>query len=157
MDLDHIDRKQCDKGDDQHGQGDGRGAGVIDVIELLHDDVGYDLGVILGAVAGNVDDTAVFAEAPGKSQAEARQQGRPQFREDDAPEMVNCDAPSILPASSYVGSSFSRTGWIERTTNGMPTKDHGDGQTDLGVGDLDAIAGKETVRRSPYRNRAWKG
>ena len=54
-------------------------AGVVDVIELLHDDVGYDLGVILGAVAGNVDDTAVFAKAPGKGQAKTGQESRSQL------------------------------------------------------------------------------
>lgn len=78
--------------------------------------------MMLGTVAGNVDDAAVFAEAPAKARPKPvnradRSSGKMMRRK-----MVNCDAPSMLPASSYVGSSFSRTGWIERTTNGMPTK-----------------------------------
>ena len=56
--LNHIDGKQHGKGDDEHDQGDGRSAGIVDVIKLLHDDVRDDLSVVLGTVAGNVNDSA---------------------------------------------------------------------------------------------------
>ena len=157
MDLDHIDRKQCDKGDDQHGQGDGRGDGVIDVIELLHDDVRNDLRMMLGTVARNVDDAAVFAEAPGKSQAEARQQSRPQFREDDAPENGE------LRRAEHAARFFIRRvellqDRLDRADDKRDAdEDHGDGQADLGIGDLDAIAGKETSEEARIGIELGKG
>lgn len=98
------------------------GAGVIDAIELLHDDVRNDLRMMLGTVAGNVDDAAVFAEAPGKSQAEARQQGRPQFREDDAPENGELRRAEHAARFFIRRSSFQDPAESSGRRTGMPTK-----------------------------------
>lgn len=110
--------------------------------------VGNDLGVMLGTVAGNIDDAAVFAETPGKGQAKACQQSRPQFRENDAPE--NGERRCAEHAARFF---IRRVELFQDRLDGPddegnPDEDHGDGQADLGIGNLYAVAGKETAEEA---------
>jgi len=99
--------------------------------------------VILGAVAGNVDDTAVFAKAPGKGQAKTGQESRSQLGKDDPPE------DGKLRRAEHAARLFiGRVQIFQDRLNGADDEgnadeDQGDDQADMGIGDGNAVTCKE--------------
>ena len=72
-----------DEGDEQHDGGDGRGAGVVELLEPDDDEERRDLRDE-GNVAGDEDHRAVFADGAGERQREAGEDRRQQRRQHDA-------------------------------------------------------------------------
>ena len=100
--------------------------------------------MILGAVAGNVDDTAVFAKPRAKARAKTRyRRSRSQLGKDDPPE------DGKLRRAEHAARLFiGRVQIFQDRLNGADDEgnadeDQGDDQADMGIGDGNAVTCKE--------------
>ena len=83
--LQVIDGEQEQEGNHQHDDGQRGGAGVVELVQLVHDQQRDNLRLHRD-VAGDENDRAVFAEGARERQREAGEQRGHHHRQDDAPE-----------------------------------------------------------------------
>src|SRR5688572_12948551 len=81
--LDQIDQQEEDEGGDEHDHRDRRSAVVVVLLELRDDEQRDDLAMV-GLVARDENDGAVFAQRASKRHGEARDQRRCQLGQDNA-------------------------------------------------------------------------
>src|SRR5215813_14469081 len=85
--LQHVDGEEKDERGDQHQGGDHGGAGIIELLELDHDQKRNDFRIARD-VAGDEDHRAVFADGARERQGEAGHQGGEDRRKYHSPEDV---------------------------------------------------------------------
>eukprot|EP01022_Parablepharisma_sp_SALTPOND_P004178 TRINITY_DN1187_c2_g1_i1.p1 TRINITY_DN1187_c2_g1~~TRINITY_DN1187_c2_g1_i1.p1 ORF type:complete len:554 (-),score=206.99 TRINITY_DN1187_c2_g1_i1:2173-3834(-) len=148
--LQQVDGQQQHEGHDQHHHGNGRGAGIVVLLQLGDDEQRRDLGDHRH-VAGDEDHRAVFARGAREGQRKPGQQGRQDGREDHAGE-------GLPAAGAEAGGSFFELalGLFQHRLHGT----HHEGQADEGQrhqhaqgreGDLDAQGREQLAQPAVLR------
>ncbi|CAI8721855.1 protein of unknown function [Methylococcus capsulatus] len=130
--LQQVDGQQQGERDQQHGHRQGGGAGVVVLLQLGDDEQRGDFRDQRN-VAGDEDHRAVFADATGEGQGEARHQGGGDGRQDHLQEG--------LPAGgAQAGRRFLQLPF--QVFQDRLYRPHHEGQADEGQGDRDAQRGE---------------
>ncbi len=131
-----VDQQQHHEGDHQHHRRDGRGTGVIILLQLGDDHQRRDLRHA-GHVAGDEDHRAVLAQGPSECQGEAGHQRRQDCRQDDMDENLPAAGPQ-----GYGGLFMLRFEILQHRLHGahherQADEDHRQHHAEGGEGGLD--------------------
>ena len=138
QDLDEVDGEQHQERDRQHGDRDGDGAVVVELLEPDDDEQRRDLGLSIGRLPA-MKMTEPYSPTPRASaSAKPVSSAGVSIGRITLTKVRARPAPRVAETSSTSRSISSITGCTVRTTNGRPMKTSATPDAERRVGDLDA-------------------